>query len=390
MRQLALKGLQPIRLTEAGGNGNGAGGSGAGGAADETFLGLRMPARKVSHKALENFTRQLASLLAAGVSLSRALQILSRESSNKAAAAVWKSVHDRVIDGMALAEAMALHPETFPRVYLAMVRAGEAGGFLPVVLDQIGEFQAREKELKGKVVTAMIYPAVLMTLAIAVLIFLLVFFIPRFQGIFAGFGAALPLLTRIIIRASEVMIHYGLFVAVAVVIAIYAVRQWLASEQGRRTWQRWLLKMPVVGPLSARFAMTRFCRMLGTLTASGVELIQALRVARESIGNQTLVDAVGESIERVQKGEALAASLADCPQLFEGSVIEMISVAEESGRLDKELVRLAEVTEKELDGRLRMAVSLAEPLLLFLMAGFIGTIFVGMVIPIFTIQDYIK
>ena len=390
MRQLALKGLQPIRLTEAGGNGNGAGVSGAGGAADETFLGLRMPARKVSHKALENFTRQLASLLAAGVSLSRALQILSRESSNKAAAAVWKSVHDRVIDGMALAEAMALHPETFPRVYLAMVRAGEAGGFLPVVLDQIGEFQAREKELKGKVVTAMIYPAVLMTLAIAVLIFLLVFFIPRFQGIFAGFGAALPLLTRIIIRASEVMIHYGLFVAVAVVIAIYAVRQWLASEQGRRTWQRWLLKMPVVGPLSARFAMTRFCRMLGTLTASGVELIQALRVARESIGNQTLVDAVGESIERVQKGEALAASLADCPQLFEGSVIEMISVAEESGRLDKELVRLAEVTEKELDGRLRMAVSLAEPLLLFLMAGFIGTIFVGMVIPIFTIQDYIK
>jgi len=146
----------------------------------------------------------------------------------------------------------------------------------------------------------------------------------------------------------------------------------------------------VVGPLAAKIAMARFCRMLGTLLGAGVSLITALTVARRSLGNQTLVDLVADSTERVKKGEALAASLADSRVLFAGSTLEMIAVAEESGRLDKELVRLAGVTEITLDRQLKTAVGLAEPLMLFLIAGFIGTIFVGMVIPIFTIQDYIK
>jgi type II secretory pathway component PulF len=231
---------------------------------------------------------------------------------------------------------------------------------------------------------------VLLTLAIGVLVFLLVFFIPRFQTIFSGFNVALPLLTRAIVAASVVVTHYGLFVAAALGAAAFAGRRWLASERGRRASQRLVLRLPLIGRLSARFAMSRFCRMLGTLVGAGVPLIQALRVARESIGNQALTDAVTEAIERVQRGESLAASLAGCPALFPGSVIEMITVGEETGKMDQELVRLAAATEIELDRQLRTAVSLAEPLLLFAIAGFIGTIFVGMVIPIFTIQEYIK
>jgi type II secretory pathway component PulF len=208
--------------------------------------------------------------------------------------------------------------------------------------------------------------------------------------IFAGFGGALPLLTRAIVAISELLTEYGAFVLFGIGIIVLLVHRWLSSTQGQRTWQRWLLKIPVVGPLVARFAMMRFCRMLGTLQGAGVPLINSLRVARESIGNQTLTDTVTYSIERVQQGDGLAKSLLNCPELFPSSVLEMISVAEETGRLDKELIRLAQFTEKDLDRQLRTAVALVEPLMLFVMAAFIGVIFVGMVIPIFTIQDYIK
>jgi type II secretory pathway component PulF len=351
---------------------------------------LKMKSEKISPRALENFTRLLSSLLAAGVPLSRALVILYKEASTPAAAAKWKEVHDLVIDGMSLADAMGKSPETFPRVYTAMVQAGETGGFLDLVLAQIADFHAREKELKSKVMTALLYPTILLCLALCVLVFLLVFFIPRFQTIFAGFGASLPLLTRVIVGVSHLMRSYGLMVAGGLFIAGFLARTWFVSEKGRRTWEGLILRAPAVGPLVAQFAMARFCRMLGTLLGAGVPLVQGLNVARKSIGNQILVDAVSLSIERVQEGGRLGGSLADCKGLFPSSVLEMVSVAEESGKLDTELVRIANVTEGDLDRQLKTAVAFAEPLMLFCIAAFIGTIFIGMVIPIFTLQDYIK
>ncbi len=345
---------------------------------------------KISGRALENFTRLLSSLLAAGVPLSRALVILYKESSNPVASVKWREIHDSVIDGMSLADAMGKSPDTFPRVYTAMVQAGETGGFLDLVLAQIADFQAREKELRSKVMTAMLYPTILLVLALGVLVFLLTFFIPRFQLVFAGFGAALPLATQIVIGVSHTVRSYGLFVAAGAAIGVLALRNWFGSEKGRRVWEGLMLRSPLVGPLVAQFAMARFCRMLGTLLGAGVPLVQGLNVARKSIGNQILVDAVARSIEQVQQGGQLGASLAECRGLFPGSILEMISVAEESGKLDQELVRIANVTEGDLDRELRTAVAFAEPLMLFLIAGFIGTIFISMVLPIFTLQDYIK
>src|SRR4051812_8933641 len=398
-RSMEARGLRPIRLAEGKANGKPAPRKPS---PKETSSDPKeaMPAgslklslggsKKVSARMLENFTRLLSSLLAAGVPLSRALVILCKEASSPIAAAQWKQVHDLVIDGMSLADAMAKSPETFPRVYVAMVEAGETGGFLDVVLSQIADFQAREKEMRSKVMTALLYPTILLVLALSVLVFLLVFFIPRFQSIFTGFGAKLPLLTQLIVGTSDVLRSYGLFVVIGLVVAGFMVRNWIVSEQGRRAWEGMILKAPIVGPLVAQFAMSRFCRMLGTLLGAGVPLINALNVARRSIGNQILVDAVSNSIERVKEGKPLGPSLGDCRTLFSGSVLEMVSVAEESGRLDQELVRIANVTENDLDRQLKAAVALAEPLMLFFIAGFIGTIFIGMVIPIFTLQDYIK
>ncbi|HLZ54083.1 MAG TPA: type II secretion system F family protein [Verrucomicrobiae bacterium] len=390
LRQMEMLGLRPVNLAEK--------------AVAVAKNGTRLPARleslgkisfkfqsqKVPAKALENFTRLLSSLLAAGVPLSRALVILYRETAVPFVAAKWKEIHDLVVDGMSLASAMAKSPDVFPRVYVAMVEAGETGGFLDVVLAQIADFQSREKELKSKVLTAMIYPCVLFCVALLVLTLLLVFFIPKFQKMFASVHGALPLITQIIIGASHVVRSYGLFAAVVLVGAFFGARTWFSSEKGRRVWERVVLRSPLVGPLVAQFAMARFCRMLGTLLGAGVPLVQGLTVARKSIGNQTLVDAVSESIQRVQQGGRLGQSLAECKNLFSGSVLEMISVAEESGKLDAELVRIAAVTESDLDRNLKTAVSFAEPLMLFLIAAFIGTIFIGMLLPVFSLQDYIK
>jgi type II secretory pathway component PulF len=347
-------------------------------------------AKKITPRALENFTRLLSSLLAAGVPLSRALVILTKEASSPVAAVKWREIHDLVVDGMSLADAMARSPETFPRVYVAMVEAGETGGFLDVVLAQIADFQAREKEMRGKVMTALMYPIILLVLALGVLIFLLVFFIPRFKTIFAGFNATLPAITQIIVAISDFMRSYGLFMLGAVIAIGFMIRSWFVSPQGRRSWERIILKLPMIGPLVGQFAMARFSRMLGTLLGAGVPLINGLNVARRSIGNQVLVDAVSNSIDRVKEGKALGPSLGDCRELFSGATLEMISVAEESGRLDQELIRIANVVEGDLDRQLKTAVAFAEPAMLFLIAGFVGTIFIGMVLPIFTLQDHIK
>jgi general secretion pathway protein F len=383
LRQIEILGLRPVHVSEK------AARAAKNGAASPGNFSFKFESKRVSAKALENFTRLLSSLLAAGVPLSRALVILCKETTAPAVSAKWKEIHDLVVDGMSLADAMAKSPETFPRVYVAMVEAGEAGGFLDVVLSQIADFQARQKELKSKVLTAMIYPCILFGMASIILTALLVFFVPKLQKVFQTLHGSLPVLTQIIISTSNALRSYGLFILIGLVVIAIAASTWLRSEKGKRIWEGFILRVPLVGPLLAQFAMARFCRMLGTLLGAGVPLVQSLNVARRSIGNQMLVDAVGHSIERVQQGGRLGQSLADCKILFAGSVLEMISVAEESGRLDAELVRISTVTEGDLDRNLKTAVSFAEPMLLFFIAVFIGLIFIGMLLPVLSMSQYV-
>ena len=345
---------------------------------------------RVSRASVQAFTRELANLLAGGIPLSRALVILSREAAQVAAKRRWETIHDDVVGGMSLADAMSKWPKSFPSVYVAMVRAGETGGFLDVALEQIAEFRSREQDLKGRVKAALVYPLVLAVLATGVLVYLLTYFIPRFSGIFAEFGGSLPRLTQLIVSVSQLVTKHGGIVIIPAGLAVLGARRIAASESGRRAVDRATLRLPGVGRVVARFALVRFCRMLGTLVGAGVPLVAALRVAKAAIGNQTLADAVTYATEEVQRGAPLARSLAASPQLFPASVTEMVAVAEETGRLDKELIRLATAYEAELDRQLRMLVALAEPALLLIMAGLIGTIVIGMLLPVFTLQDLIR
>jgi type IV pilus assembly protein PilC len=345
--------------------------------------------RKVSAKSVEAFTRELANLLAGGVPLARSLALLRREASNPAAKQLWSEIHDEVVGGAPLAETLAKWPKTFSSVYIAMVRAGEAGGFLDTVLAQIADFRAREQDLKGKLKAAMVYPIILACLAVGVVIFLMSFFIPQFSGIFAQFGGNLPLLTQGIIACSNVVKHYSIAVLAVLLIGFFIVKRIVSSDAGRRKMEQILLSTPLLGKVIAQFALVRFARMLGTLIGAGVPLVASLKVAREAIGNQTLADTVSHAIEQVQRGEPLSKSLATSPKLFPMSVVEMIAVAEETARLDKELLRLSSSYETDLDRQLRMLVAIAEPAMLFLMASLIGTIVIGMLLPVFSLGDLV-
>ena len=375
---LSRRGLVPVSLAESS--------NGQGRARPEA----RSLTGRVSQAAVEAFSRELANLLAAGVPMNRGLKILCREASSSAAKKQWMAIHDDVAEGIPLAEAMARWPKSFPLVYVAMVRAGETGGFLDVVLMQIADFRSRERDLKSKVRSSLAYPTILAVLSVGVLVFLLTYFIPRFSGIFAGFGAALPPLTRAIVAVSRAVTDYGLLVLLGTLLVVLLVRRAMKSPAGRLAGERLLLRTPGVGKVLARFALVRFCRMLGTLLGAGVPLVSALRVARETLGQQTLANAVNDAVEEVQQGRPLARSLSACRQLFPPSVVEMIAVAEETGRLDLELKRLAGVYEEDLDRQLRLLVAMAEPALLFVMAAVVGAIVVGMLLPVFTLQEYIR
>jgi type II secretory pathway component PulF len=352
-------------------------------------LPSRRFAGRLTKSDIEQFTRELGNLLAAGMSLSRALKILSRESSKPASQKLWSDIHDSVANGMSLAEAMQQFPRLFSSVYIAMVQAGETGGFLELVLGQIADFRSREQELKSRVQAALIYPIILSALAVLILLFLLIYFIPRFSSIFSEFGGSLPTLTQWIVAVSQAVLNHWLFIAGAVALMVVGIKSFLGRPEGKALAEKWMLQVPILGKLSSRFAFVRFARMLGTLLNAGVPLIAALRVAKEAIGNRTLSKTVEAAVEKVRKGMSLSQGLRECPSLFSGSNIEMITVAEESSRLGEELSRLAEYNEKELDRHLKTAVSFAEPIMLFAMAALVGTIVIGMLLPIFNLQELI-
>ncbi|MCM8768129.1 MAG: type II secretion system F family protein, partial [Candidatus Omnitrophica bacterium] len=282
----------------------------------------------------EVFLRQLANLLTAGVSLSRALNIIVKETVSPTLRQQWTAIRDEVVGGSSLSSALSKWPNLFSRICVAMVQAGETGGFLNLALEQVADFQEREQDLKNRVRSALIYPFLLGILAAGVMVFLLVFFIPRFSSIFAEFGASLPVLTRGIVRLSQFLLRYGLLLLAAVTVIFAGIRQGMSTEKGRKVKEKFMLSLPLWGPVLARLALVRFCRVFGTLLASGVPLVTALNVSREAAGYTLLSEGIQTAIDEVKSGVSLARGLACQRLLFPLAVLEMVSVAEESGRLD--------------------------------------------------------
>ncbi len=327
---------------------------------------------------------QLADLLRSGVPMLRSIETLTRATSNRYLKPVLVKLGGDVADGVPLADAMAAHPRVFNSLHCAMVRAGERGGFLEDVLTNLGDFIERQDDLRSKVMGAMLYPALLVIFGVTLVTVALWYFVPQFKPLLGNL--ALPWPTRLLFALSDVLNAYLPLLILGVLFA--AAMGWMlwASGRGRETWARWKLKIPVGGTAMRMVAVTRFCRILGTMLANGVPILEALQIARDAAGSPILAAAIDAAIENVRAGQPLAQPLRESAFIPE-QVIEMIAVAEESNQLDHVLVHIADTVERRTNRKIDQAVSLLGPLILILIAVTIGFVAVGLLYPIFIMSE---
>ncbi len=344
----------------------------------------RTGARKVRLRDLALFYQQLSDLLRASVPLLRALDTLRRTVSSKRLAEVLNDVHSQVGEGQTFADALAQHEAVFSPLHVAMVRAGETAGFLEDVCQNLGDFLDRQDDLRSKVRGAMIYPVMLTTIGIGVILFALVWLVPMFRPAFAGMN--LPLATRILFGVSEALVRYHWFVLVALGGAVTVAISYSRSETGRMQWDRLKLNLPVLGSVLRALSVSRFCRILGTMLANGVPMIRALNISKAAAGNLPLQNAIAQASQAVEAGEPLVQPLRECG-LFSAEVMEMIAIAEESNNLEHALLQIAETTERRTNRKVDQVVRLIEPLILVVIAGVIGFVAAGLLYPIFTMSQ---
>jgi type II secretion system protein F len=335
------------------------------------------------------FSRQLADLLKAGVNLNRALGTLTRQTSNPAFSAVIDQVRVDVAGGMPLADALAKHPAAFSPLYVSLVRAGEAGGFLEDVLHRAAIFAEKELELRGRIVSSLIYPILLVSVASLAILYFVFIFIPNFTTIFKDLGGDLPLLTKIMIGISDTGLRFWWAFAGGAAAVGGLLWRTLRTAQGRYVFDRIKLRLPLLGDLIKKTAIARFTRTLGTLLKSGVPILTAIEISREALSNEVLKLDATEAAAAVKEGRSLAEPLGKSPH-FPPVVVDMIAVGEESGSLDEVLGHVADAYEREVDRAVRVFVSLLEPALLIVMATIVGLIVVSMLLPIYSLQGAMK
>lgn len=324
---------------------------------------------------------QLADLLNTGVPLLRSLDSLARSTVNKKLAGVIREVRAEVADGKALFEAMQAYPQVFPSLHVVMVRAGERASFLEDVLASLATFIERVDELRSTVVGALIYPAILAAVGTTVMVGALIFFVPQFEPLLED--AAKPLPTEVVFLMSAVVRGYWFVLVPALAGVVAAIWLTMRTEAGQRAMERWRLKIPIVGNALRMVAITRFCRILGTMLVNGVPLLQALAISKDAIGSKMMSDRLAEAAESVRAGESLSGPLGE-GGFFPEQILAMIAVAEESNQLEKVLLQIADTVERRTNRQVDQAVRLIEPLVLCLVAGAIGFIAMGLILPIFT------
>jgi general secretion pathway protein F len=368
MAMLDARGLFPVRIEAA----RSVAGGGHGGR------------RRIKTRHLATFYAQLADLLHSGVPLLRSLDILERQSSQPALSEVIREVRARVADGTGLAQAMAQHPRAFDELAVSMVRAGQEGGFLEDVLRRIADFTEHQEDLKSKVTGALAYPVFLAAVGFIVLNVLVIFFVPRFEPIFKKLEeqGELPGLTMAIVGVSHVLQRQGVWLLGLAAAAFYGYRRWAATPAGRRVTDRLRLRLPGAGPIFRNLALSRFCRILGTMLHNGIPILQALRVAKDSTGNRVLAEAIDKSAENIKGGDSLAEPLA-ASHHFPRDIVEMIAVGEESNNLEKVLLDISTGLEKRTSRQLDLFVRLLEPVMLLVMAAITLLVVAGLLLPVF-------
>ena len=338
--------------------------------------------RRVSSRDIGMMYGQLADLIGSGVPMLRALDSLIRSTVNSQLKAILKEVRTAVADGQTLTDALRKFPEVFPPLHTSMVQAGERASFLEDVLRSLSEFLERLDELRAKVMGAMIYPALLSALGATVMAGALIFFVPKFEPLLSG--AQKPLPTVLLFGASTILRSYWYIVALVLAGLIGALVSALSKESSRRTLEIWQHRVPVVGTALKMLAITRFCRILGTMLANGVPMLGALKIAKDATGSRLLGEKIAIAAESIRDGKSLSGPLSQ-GGLFPDQIMAMITVAEESNKLDKVLLQIANTVERRTNQQVDQSVRLIEPVILCLVAAGIGFLALGLLLPIFTL-----
>ncbi len=342
--------------------------------------------KKVKSKILMIFTRQLATLIDSGLPLLRSLNVLSKQERDKVLKNTINKIADSVQSGSTFSDALALHPRIFNDLYVNMVKAGEVGGVLELVLTRLSEFQEKAAKIKNKVVAAMVYPGIVMTMAVCIMGFLLVFIVPRFEVIFHDLlgDKPLPPVTRFVIGASDSLKNHGLVVLGVIVVAVTLYKFIGRTRRGRLVIDSFKLRMPLFGNLNRKTAISRFARTLGTLVTSGVPILQALNITRETAGNAAIARAISQVHDSVKEGESIVQPL-EASRVFPAMVVSMVDVGEETGKLPEMLLKIADVYDDEVDNAVAALTSILEPIMIVFLAFVVGTIVLALFTPLISI-----
>jgi type IV pilus assembly protein PilC len=358
------------------------------GAAQKDILA---PFKKVKLSDLVVFSRQLATLINAGLPIVRSLHVLSEQTGNQQLKNVVVQVRKEVEAGLSFSQALEKHPEVFSRLYVEMVKAGEIGGMLDGVLLRIADQLERDQELRRKVKTAMLYPTFVAGFAVLAASIMLIFIVPVFATLFVDLGGTLPLMTRIVMGISDILTSFwGVLVYAAMGAAVFAFFRWKKTENGRRVWGRISLKIPAkIGETVQKVALARFARTLGTMSAAGVPILQAIEITATSSGNWVVEKALLKSRDAIREGIPIYKPL-EVEPVFPPMVTRMIAVGEETGDIDGMLGKIGDFYESEVDATIKALTSIIEPIMIVVVGGIVGFIVISMYLPMFRIYDLVK
>jgi type IV pilus assembly protein PilC len=351
---------------------------------------LKMPGvGGIGEKDLVIFTRQFATMIDAGLPLVQCLDILASQLDNLAFREVLSKVKGKVESGSTLADALADHPKVFDTLYVQLVAAGEIGGILDTILNRLAAYIEKNEKLKRKVKGAMVYPTIVLVVAVGVTVVLLLFVTPTFEKMFKDFGGSMPVPTQIVIDLSKFLQKYILYLAGGTGAAVFVFKTWKSTPKGREQWDRFVIKTPLFGPIVRKVAVARFTRTLGTMISSGVPILDALEVVAKTAGNTVVEKAIRYTKEKISEGKTIVQPLSET-KVFPPMVVQMIGVGEATGAMDQMLSKIADFYDDEVDAAVSALTSMIEPVMMVFLGGVVGGFLVAMYLPIFSIAGSIK
>jgi type IV pilus assembly protein PilC len=352
---------------------------------------LRIPGLtdRINLKEIAVSSRQLATMIDAGLPLMRALSVLAEQTENKALSEIWEAVRSDVQAGMSFSGALAKHPKAFNTLYVAVIRAGETGGSLDLVLLRLADTLEKQVDLRNKIRSAMTYPVMVAIMVVLILSAILLFIIPTFKSLYADLGGTLPLPTRFLLACSDIMRRFLPFILPAAGVGLFFLKRYIDTDKGRHQWDAFKLKIPIFGELFRKTAMSRMSRTLGTLLKSGVPVLQSLQITKETTGNRIVADAIEDVENSVRQGESLARPLGR-HKVVPPMVTQMLAVGEETGAVDTMLEKVADFYDSEVDATVDALTSLIEPILIVFLGAVVGGILISLYLPMFKIVDLIQ